>query len=246
MQALNARVGDRKPSFAEVAGDFLRGRGLLLAAAAPAAQGKWAALGWRVVRHLELTLVALVAGMAVAIPLGVLVYRFPRVARPVIYLAGTLQTVPSLALLAFMIPLFGGIGARPAIAALFLYALLPILRNTATALFTVDPLLKKVSVGMGMTFGQRLRHVELPLAAPAILAGVKTAAVINIGTATLAAYIGAGGLGDPIVTGLALYDPALILEGAIPAALLAVATECAFDGFEKVVVPRHLLQKPVE
>jgi osmoprotectant transport system permease protein len=150
------------------------------------------------------------------------------------------------ALLAFMIPVFKGIGAKPAIAALFLYALLPILRNTAMALFTIDPILKKVSVGMGPTFGQRLRYIELPMAAPTILAGVKTAAVINIGTATLAAYIGAGGLGDPIVTGLALYDQALILEGAIPAALLAIVTELAFEGLEKWLVPKHLLQKAVE
>src|SRR5262249_27083304 len=188
---------------------------------------------------------ALVAGIAVAIPLGILVYRFRYVARPIVYLAGTLQTIPSIALLAFMIPLFG-IGAKPAIAALFLYSLLPILRNTALALFSIDPLLKKVSVGMGLTTWQRLRHIELPLAAPMILAGIKTAAVINIGTATLAAYIGAGGLGDPIVTGLALYDPAMILEGAISAALLAIFTELAFEGLEKLIIPKYLLQKPAE
>jgi osmoprotectant transport system permease protein len=252
MQALNAQVSIHKTSFAAVAREFLRGRGLLLADASdsesgtPSSTSKWTALGWRVVRHLQLTLIALVAGMIVAIPLGIMVYRFRLVARPVIYLAGTLQTVPSLALLALMIPLFGGIGARPAIAALFLYALLPILRNTALALFTIDPLLKKVSVGMGLTFRQRLWHIELPLAAPTILAGIKTAAVINIGTATLAAYIGAGGLGDPIVTGLALYDRSLILEGAIPAALLAILTEVAFEGLEKVVTPKHLLQRPLE
>jgi osmoprotectant transport system permease protein len=243
MQGLNSRVSNEKQQFAEVAGQFLRAKGLLLADAAQAPPSKWAALGWRVVRHLELTLVALAGGMIVAIPLGVLIYRFPLVARPVVYLAGTLQTIPSLALLAFMIPVFHGIGATPAIAALFLYALPPILRNTTLALVTIDPLLKKVSVGMGLTFGERLRYIELPLAAPAILAGIKTAAVINIGTATLAAYIGAGGLGDPIVTGLALYDPALILEGAIPAALLAIVTELSFEGLEKLVTPRHLLQK---
>jgi osmoprotectant transport system permease protein len=252
MQALNAQASIQKMPFAEVARGFLLEKGLLLADADTGEAGgagppsKWAALGWRVVRHLQLTLVALLAGMVVAIPLGVLVYRFRRVARPVIYLAGTLQTIPSLALLAFMIPIFGGIGARPAIAALFLYALLPILRNTALALFTIDPILKKVSVGMGLTFPQRLWHIELPLAAPTILAGIKTAAVINIGTATLAAYIGAGGLGDPIVTGLALYDRSLILEGAIPAALLAILTEVGFEGLEKWVTPKHLLQKPLE
>src|SRR5262249_371699 len=133
-----------------------------------------------------------------------------------------------------------------AIAALFLYSLLPILRNTAMALFTIDPVIKKVSVGMGLTAWQRLCHVELPLAGPTIFAGIKTAAIINIGTATLAAYIGAGGLGDPIVTGLALFDKTLILEGAIPAALLAIATEIGFELFERLMAPRHLLQKAVE
>jgi osmoprotectant transport system permease protein len=231
MKALNAQVGDKdhRTTFAEVARHFLRDKGLLLATVDNSPPSKWAALRSRVVRHLQLTLLALVAGIAVAIPLGIVVYRFRHVARPVVYLAGTLQTIPSIALLAFMIPLFG-IGAKPAIAALFLYSLLPILRNTALALFSIDPLLKKVSVGMGLTTWQRLRHIELPLAAPMILAGIKTAAVINIGTATLAAYIGAGGLGDPIVTGLALYDPAMILEGAISAALLAIFTELAFEG----------------
>jgi osmoprotectant transport system permease protein len=245
MQTYNALVSDQKLPFAEVARRFLRDKGLLLGAAESQAPSKWAALKTRVIRHLQLTLLALVGGMAVAIPLGILVYRFRRVAKPLVYVAGTLQTVPSIALLAFMIPLFG-IGAKPAIAALFLYSLLPILRNTATALFSIDPVLKKVSVGMGLTAWQRLRHVELPLAAPSILAGIKTAAVINIGTATLAAYIGAGGLGDPIVTGLALYDPAMILEGAVPAALLAIFTELGFELVERLLVPRHLLQKPAE
>jgi osmoprotectant transport system permease protein len=183
--------------------------------------------------------------MAIAIPAGVLVYRLPAISRPILYLTGLLQTIPSIALLAFMIPVFG-IGVVPAIVALFLYALLPILRNTATALFSVDPLLKKVSVGMGLTTWQRLRHIELPLAAPTIFAGIKTAAVINIGTATLAAFIGGGGLGEPIVTGLALNDTKLILEGAIPAALLAVLVEFGFERLEKILIPKHLLQKAAE
>jgi osmoprotectant transport system permease protein len=144
-----------------------------------------------------------------------------------------------------MIPLFG-IGALPAIVALFLYALLPILRNTTTALLSIDPVLRKVGVGMGLTVTQRLRHIEIPLAAPTILAGVKTAAVINIGTATLAAFIGAGGLGEPIVTGLALNDTALILEGAIPAAMLAIVTELIFEGLERMVVPRHLAARQID
>src|SRR5260370_9140542 len=122
-----------------------------------------------------------------------------------------------------MMALFG-IGGRPAIAALFLYSLLPILNNTATALLAIDPVLRKVSIGMGLTAWQRFRYIELPLAAPTILIGIKTAAVINIGTATLAAFIGAGGLGEAIATGLALNDPTLILQGPVPAPLLAAIT----------------------
>jgi osmoprotectant transport system permease protein len=250
MQALNQSVQEKK-SLRDVAAAFLQSKGLLTGerqAAAPAVAERtidWAFLLKCTLTHLKLTLLALVAGMVVAIPLGALVYRLGSLSRPVLYVTGILQTIPSIALLAFMIPLFG-IGATPAIAALFLYSLLPILNNTVTALVSIDPVLRKVSVGMGLTAWQRLRYVELPLAAPTILVGIKTAAVINIGTATLAAFIGAGGLGEPIVTGLALNDPNLILQGAIPAALLAVITELAFELLQRVVVPRHLLQKTAE
>ena len=135
----------------------------------------------RITRHLQLTLIALLAAILVAVPLGIVVYRSTRAAKPIIYITGALQTIPSIALLAFMIPLFG-IGVVPAIVALFLYALLPIIRNTATALISIDPVLKRVATGMGLTPWQRLRHIEIPLALPTILAGIKTAAVINIGT----------------------------------------------------------------
>jgi osmoprotectant transport system permease protein len=251
VQALNRSVQEKK-SLPDVAAQFLKSQGLLTgqrAAAAPSEAVERSIDWWFLLRctltHLKLTFVALLAGMAVAIPLAVVVYRRPKVARLVMYVAGVLQTIPSIALLAFMIPLFG-IGAKPAVAALFLYALLPILRNTAAALFSIDPVLRKVSVGMGLTAWQRLRYVDLPLAAPTILAGIKTAAIINVGTATLAAFIGAGGLGEPIVTGLALNDVSLILQGAVPAALLAVVTELAFEQLERVLIPRHLLQKPAE
>jgi len=139
-----------------------------------------------------------------------------------------------------------GLGGPPAILALFLYSLLPIVRNTYAGLHDIPSSVRESAEALGLPPGARLRLVELPMASRTILAGIKTAAVINIGTATLAAYIGAGGLGDPIVTGLALYDQALILEGAIPAALLAVATELAFEGLEKWLIPKHLLQKPAE
>jgi osmoprotectant transport system permease protein len=250
MQSLNQSVQEKK-SVPDVAAQFLRSKGLLTGQRATttvvAAERTidWSFLLRCTLTHIQLTFFALVAGMAVAIPLGALIYRLGALSRPVLYVAGVLQTIPSIALLAFMIPLFG-IGARPAVAALFLYSLLPILNNTATALLSIDPVLRKVSVGMGLTAWQRLRYIELPLAAPTILVGIKTAAVINIGTATLAAFIGAGGLGEPIVTGLALNDPGLILQGAVPAALLAVLTELAFELLQRLVVPRHLLQKHAE
>jgi osmoprotectant transport system permease protein len=251
MQSLNQSVQEKK-SLRDVAAQYLRSKGLLTGQRQPALPEvtaertiDWPFLLKCTLTHLQLTFLALAAGMAVAIPLGALVYRLGSMSRPVLYVAGVLQTIPSIALLAFMIPLFG-IGARPAIAALFLYSLLPILNNTATALLSIDPVLRKVSVGMGLTGWQRLRYIELPLAAPTILVGIKTAAVINIGTATLAAFIGAGGLGEPIVTGLALNDHSLILQGAAPAALLAVVTELAFELLQRALVPRHLLQKSAE
>ena len=150
-----------------------------------------------------------------------------------------MQTIPSIALLAFMLPVFG-IGARTAIAALFLYGLLPILRNTVTGLRGVDQRLIEVGLGLGMTPQQLRRQVELPLAAPVILAGVRTSTVINIGTATLAAFIGAGGLGEPIVTGLTVTDTNLILSGALPAALLAIIVDALLGWIERLATPRGL------
>ncbi len=244
MQALNAAVLIDGRSFSEVADRFLSEQGLTAAHEGKERSGMWTAMMPRVVRHLQLTFIALLAGIAVALPMGIMTYRIPSIAKPVLYFTGLLQTIPSIALLAFMIPLFG-VGLLPAVIALFLYALLPILRNTTTALFSIDPLLKRISTGMGLTPLQRLRHIELPLAAPLIFAGIRTAAVINIGTATLAAFIGAGGLGEPIVTGLALNDSSLILQGAIPAATLAILTEFFFEGIERLFVPQHLLQKSV-
>ncbi|MFQ5754117.1 MAG: glycine betaine ABC transporter substrate-binding protein, partial [bacterium] len=242
MQQLNAQVAISNKSFTESAHDFLLARGLLKNENAFELAGKWHLLFHRTLTHIKLTAIALLVAMSLAIPFGVLIYRLPAVAQPLIYFSGLLQTIPSIALLAFMIPFFG-IGVKPAIVALILYALLPILRNTYAALNSIDPNLKKVAVGMGLTVWQRLRHIEIPLAIPNILAGIRTAAVISIGTATLAAFIGAGGLGEPIVTGLALNDPYLIMEGAIPAAILAVIVELGFEGVERLIIPKHLLQK---
>jgi len=189
--------------------------------------------------HLFLVGLSLLAAIAVAVPLGVLVARRPRLGRGVLALAGIIQTVPSLALLVFMIPLLG-IGARPAIVALFLYSLLPIIRNTAAGLSGIPPEVLESAEALGLPSGARLRLVELPMAAPAILAGIQTSAVINVGTATLGALIGAGGYGQPILTGIRLDDTGLILQGAVPAAGLALLVSGLFGLVERAVVPRGL------
>ncbi len=239
MQRLNAQVAIDGKTFAEAAHGFLLERNFIDAAKQRRTENRWRTLADKTLTHLFLTAVALFAAIIVAVPLGMFIYKLPNISAPVIYFVGLLQTIPSLALLALMIPLFG-IGVKPALVALFLYALLPILRNTYIALTTIDPILKKVSIGMGLTDWQRLRYIELPLAMPTMLAGIRTAAVILIGTATIAAFIGAGGLGEYIVTGLSLNDPTLIMWGAIPAAILAILVEFAFEWLEKQIVPKHL------
>lgn len=240
MRALNARVVIDKASFEEVAAEFLLEEGLVAVADGVQQSGLLPeGLLQNILVHLKLTLAALALGCLVGLPTAILVYPFAGLSRTLVYGAGLLQTIPSIALLALMIPLFG-IGELPAIVALFLYSLLPIVRNTITALVTVDPVLRKMAAALGLTWRQQLLEVLLPLGLPTILAGIKTAAVISIGTATLAAFIGAGGLGEPIVTGLALNDPNLILQGAIPAACLAVLVELSFDLLEMLLVKKHL------
>jgi osmoprotectant transport system permease protein len=184
-------------------------------------------------------LVALLCAIAAALPLGVLCHRRPRLGRVVLDAVGLVQTIPSLALLVFMIPLLG-IGALPAGMALFLYSLLPIVRNTYTGLCDVPPQLRTAAAALGLPPRAVLRLVELPIASRAILAGIKSAAVICVGTATLGALIGAGGLGQPILTGIRLDDFGLILQGAVPASLLAIGVERGFDLLERVLVPRGL------
>jgi osmoprotectant transport system permease protein len=179
------------------------------------------------------------AAVAVAVPLGLALERRRARAEGVIRGVGLLQTIPGIALLAFMIPLLG-IGVTPAVAALFLYSIFPILRNTYTGVRDADPVAAEAARALGMTGAQVLRHVRLPLAAPVILAGVRTAAVINVGTATLAAFIGAGGLGDPIVAGLALSDTYLVLSGALPAAVLALAVDVGLQAVEDRLTPGGL------
>jgi osmoprotectant transport system permease protein len=187
-------------------------------------------------RHLLLVGVSLTAAIAVSLPLGLALERSRKAAEPVIRGVGLLQTLPSIALLAFMIPLLG-IGVVPALVALFLYSLYPILRNTYTGVRDAAPSAVGAAWALGMTPGQVLRHVRLPLAAPVIMAGVRTAAVINVGTATLAAFIGAGGLGDLISAGLALSDTRMILSGALPAAMLALVVDGMLGWCERLVTP---------
>jgi osmoprotectant transport system permease protein len=192
-----------------------------------------------VLEHLGLTLASVLLAAFVAIPLGIASTKRVRVRQFALGVAGVVQTIPSLALLAFMIPLLG-LGVRAAIAALFLYAMLPILRNTYTGIAEVDGELVDAARGMGMRPGQILTRVQLPLAMRTIMAGIRTSTVISIGVATLAAFIGVGGLGKPITQGLYLNDTGLILLGAVPAALLAIAADVGLGRLELALQPRGL------
>jgi len=193
--------------------------------------------------HLFLVAVSLTAAILIAVPLGVVAAKLPRAGQAILAIVGIIQTIPSLALLVFMIPLLG-IGDAPAIVALFFYSLLPIVRNTYTGLHDIPPSLRESAAALGLPGGARLWRVELPMASRAILAGIKTSAVINVGTATLGALIGAGGYGQPIFTGIRLDNIGLILEGAVPAALLALLVQGLFEVFERVLVPKGLRLKP--
>jgi osmoprotectant transport system permease protein len=186
-------------------------------------------------QHVALVLAATAVAVAIGVPVGVALTRRPRLARPVLAFANLVQTIPSLALFGFLIPLplVGGIGARTAIVALVVYALLPILRNTHAGILSVDPAVVDAATGLGMTAGERLRWVELPLAFPVVLAGIRIATVVGIGLATIAAAIGAGGLGVLIYRGVATVDHRLILAGALPAALLAVLLDFGLGLAEK-------------
>lgn len=233
MIALNARVRLEGVPEAEVAARFLAAElGLGVEAEAESVGGRLLRHGRE---HLVLTGVSLAAALLVAVPLGIAAARHRRLGQVVLAVVGVVQTIPSLALLVIFIPLLG-IGGPPAIAALFLYSLLPIVRNTHAGLLGLAPELRESAVALGLPEGARLRLVELPLALPSILAGVKTAAVLNVGTATLGALVGAGGYGEPILTGIRLDDTGRILEGAVPAAALALLVQGFFDGLERLLV----------
>ena len=192
-------------------------------------------------RHLELAGISLFLAIIVGVPLGIAASRGGAVGHAILAITGAVQTIPSLALLALLVPVpFFGISPRTAIAALFLYGLLPIVRNTATGLQDIAQPIRESAVALGLEPAARLRKIYLPIASRSILAGIKTSAVINIGTATLAALIGAGGLGEPILSGLNLNDHATILQGAIPAAILALMVQWSFDLLDRVLIPKGL------
>lgn len=192
--------------------------------------------------HLFLVAVSLTAAILISIPLGVCAYRNEKIGQIILGIVGIIQTIPSLALLVFMIPLLG-IGSAPAIVALFLYSLLPIVRNTYSGLKDTPSHIRESAEALGLSSFARLKLIELPLVSRSILSGIKTSAVINVGVATLGALIGAGGYGQPILTGIRLDNTGLILEGAIPAAILALLVQGSFDLLERVVVPRGLRLK---
>ena len=254
MRALNRRVEVDGAPVASVAADALQALGLLQPnvvverdrGGESGDRGSFVAYAWSqraslvalTVRHLTLVVGALIAAVLIALPLGLALERSRAVAEPVIRALGVIQTVPSIALLAFMIPALG-VGIVPAMVALWLYALFPIVRGTFSGVRDADPDAVEAAEALGMTPRQRLLQVRLPLAAPVIMAGVRTAAVITVGTATLAAFIGAGGLGEPIVAGLALADSRMILSGALPAAGLALLVDGMLALAERFVAPAH-------
>ncbi|MBK1704211.1 glycine betaine ABC transporter substrate-binding protein [Halochromatium glycolicum] len=241
MASLNGRVKLDGISEHQAAVELLQER-LGLAVEAETV-GFWQRLWQRTAEHLGLVAVSLSAAILVAVPLGIVAARRPRLGQVLLGVTGVLQTVPSLALFVFLIPLLG-IGWPPSVAALFVYSLLPILRNTHAGLIDIPRPIRESADVIGLTPNARLRLVELPLAARAILAGIKTSAVLNVGTATLAALIGAGGYGQPILTGIRLDDVGLIMQGAVPAAGLALAFQGLFEFGEHWVVPRGLRLRP--
>jgi osmoprotectant transport system permease protein len=237
MSEMNARVKGQHVPEARVAADFLNQA--LGVHGDGSVESRPARLWRRTREHLTLVLVSLLAAVLVAIPLGILAARRERLGQGLLALLGVVQTIPSLALLVFLIPWLG-IGTWPALMALFLYSLLPIVRNTHTGLTAMSVELRESAAALGLPSGARLWRIDLPLASRSILAGIKTSAVINVGTATIGALIGAGGYGQSILTGIRLDDRGLILEGAVPAALLALAMQGLFEMAERFIVPRGL------
>lgn len=240
MIAMNAEAELQGRSFEQIARGFLaQGK---QPGTASGKRGFWRALFaddfWRLTRqHLLLVFGSLAAAIVVGIPLGVWAARSRISGQAVLTVVVVIQTIPALALLAFLIPALGMIGTWPALVALFLYSLLPIVRNTYSGLADIAPSVRESARALGLPAGARLRLVELPIAARSILSGIKTSAVINVGTATIAAFIGAGGYGERITTGLALNDNTMLLAGAVPAAVLALLVHAAFEALDRWLIP---------
>ncbi|MSQ58975.1 MAG: ABC transporter permease subunit [Betaproteobacteria bacterium] len=245
MIAMNAAAElDAKP-FTDIAREYLS----IHEASSSSPSGFWRLLFgddfWRLTaQHLMLVFGSLAAAVAIGIPLGICAARIPGLEQPLLAGVAIVQTVPSLALLAVLIAFLGTIGVWPALVALFLYALLPIVRGTHGGLAGISTQLRESAEVLGLNASAKLRLIDLPLASPSIFSGIKTAAVINVGTATIAAFIGAGGYGERIVTGLALNNHEMLWAGAIPAAILAVAVQWLFDGLQRVLTPRGLRTGP--
>ncbi|MBY0536559.1 MAG: ABC transporter permease subunit [Chitinophagaceae bacterium] len=232
MQEMNAEVLYKKRNFYDVAHAFLISKKIISDQTTSHEKNNVYDFLLHVWQHLMLTLISIIVAITIALPLGIYLHNKKRLLQPLLFVTSILQTIPSIALLALFIPLLG-IGKLPALIALCLYALLPILRNTVTGLQNVNPDLLFVAEAIGLNQKQILRKVKLPLSMPSIMSGIRIASVINVGTATLAAFIGAGGLGEYIVTGLALNDTVLILKGALPSALLAILIELLFNAMER-------------
>jgi len=234
IQHLNGLSDLEKMEFPQIAAEFLHKRSTQII------ENSTLRKVWGYTKqHLALVSISLLVSILFGLPLAILAARFRTLGRYILLTSGVIQTIPSLALLCFLIPFFG-IGTIPALVALFLYGLLPIVINTYTSLISIDSKLIESAKALGLSSFQRLILIELPLSSPAIMAGIKTSAIINIGTATLAALIGAGGYGTPIVTGLALNDIPTILQGAIPAALMSLLAYGLFEIADRVVIPKGL------
>jgi osmoprotectant transport system permease protein len=244
MVAMNADAELNGKPFNEIAAAFLASAGATRAQST-GRTGFWSLLFgndfWRLTgQHLLLVFASLGVAVIVGIPLGIWAARSSTAAQPILAIVGVIQTVPSLALFAFLIPVLGTIGTWPALVALFLYSLLPIVRNTHSGLADIAPPLQESARALGLPSSARLRLIELPLASRSILGGIKTSAVINVGTATIAAFIGAGGYGERITTGLALNDNAMLLAGAVPAAALALLVHALFELLDRRLIPAGL------
>jgi osmoprotectant transport system permease protein len=235
MRRMNARVKIDHVSNRQVAADFLAAK-LGVQVDMPDERSVFVTA---TIQHLWLVSVSLLAAVIIAVPLGVWAYQWPRLGHVILSVVGIIQTLPSMAVLVLLLPLLG-IGWKPAMVALFLYSLLPIVRGTLTGLRDIPGHLKESAIVLGLPSRERLWRIELPLASRSILSGIKTAAVINVGTATIGALVGAGGYGDPILTGIRLSDFGLVLQGAVPAAILALLVQGGFDLLEPLIVPKGL------